>query len=386
MTNKSIEIIIIKFLNRSLNGEELETLSKWILNPKNEDVFDEYVKAYYEIVLGMNDPDIEIIKEKIFKEIKKSKSVVYKLQSKTFYKLTAAAASIALLVSVSFFSTNKNYQLSANASKTINETIKIGSDKAVLTLEDGSSVALEKGSDYKNNNVKSNGKELVYSKTAKKNLAYNYLSVPKGGQFSLILEDGTKVWLNSDSKLKYPVNFVKGEKREVELLYGEAYFDVSPSVKHAGASFAVTSKNQEVEVLGTEFNVKAYNDDENVYTTLVEGKVVVESGKEKVTLKPEQQSIVEKDKKVKVITVDIYSEVSWYKGIFSFKEKTLKEIMKVLSRWYDVEFTFKNKAIEKEMFVGVLNKKQKIEDLLEIIKNTGFITNYKIQGNKVTLE
>ena len=100
------------------------------------------------------------------------------------------------------------------------------------------------------------------------------------------MSDGTQVWLNSESQLKYPVNFIKGQTRQVELVYGEAYFDVSPSVEHNGAKFKVFNQSQEVEVLGTEFNVKAYKDETNIYTTLVEGRVVIDNGALKQSLLP----------------------------------------------------------------------------------------------------
>ena len=155
------------------------------------------------------------------------------------------------------------------------DIITTGSDKAVLTLEDGSNIELEKGKAFKTNVVNSNGEKLVYNKTNQTKITYNYLTIPRGGQYFVKLSDGTEVWLNSESQLKFPVAFIKGQTREVTLVYGEAYFAVSPSTNHNGATFKVMNQGQEVEVLGTEFNIKAYKDEINIYTTLVEGKVTV---------------------------------------------------------------------------------------------------------------
>ena len=205
--------------------------------------------------------------------------------------------------------------------------------------------------------------------------------------FFVQLSDGTKVWLNSDSQLKYPINFISGETRQVELVYGEAYFDVSPRIEHKGADFKVYQNKQEIQVLGTEFNIKAYKDETNIYTTLVEGKVAVSFEEYTQDLVPNQQSIVNlNNSKLIVATVNIYNEISWKEGIFSFEEKSLKEIMKVLSRWYDMDVVFKNKMIEDEEFIGVLGKDQNIEDILSSIKNFGIIKDFKIKYKEVILE
>ena len=177
------------------------------------------------------------------------------------------------------------------------------------------------------------------------------------------------------------------ETREVELVYGEAYFDVSPSTKHKGSTFKVFQNKQEVQVLGTEFNIKAYKDEGNIYTTLVEGKVIISIDDRKQNLEANQQSSFSLNtNNILVKTVDVYNETSWKEGVFSFENQSLKEILKVLSRWYDIEVVFKNKTIEKEEFIGVLVMDQNLEEILSNIKNFGIIKDFKIEGKKVTLE
>nr|WP_233164176.1 FecR family protein [Snuella sedimenti] len=251
---------------------------------------------------------------------------------------------------------------------------------------------MEKGKNYTTDNIKSNGEKVTYKSTGSDKgnttkVSYNYLTVPRGGQFFIELEDGTLVWLNSESQLKYPTVFLTGKPREVELIYGEAYFDVSPSTEHQGAIFKVHTNEQEVEVLGTEFNIKAYQDETFIYTTLVEGKVLLDNKIQKEFLNPNQQLVLNKETKNTVIKeVDVNYEVSWKDGIFSFKSKPLKDIMKVLSRWYDVDFTFLNPKLETIKYIGALNKDQELEEILSIIKNTNFINAYEIKENTILIK
>jgi transmembrane sensor len=298
----------------------------------------------------------------------------------------AVAASIAILISIPLLF-NKIDISKENKSIIVNN-IEIGTNKAILTLGNGSVIALGKGKAYKAGNIKSSGEELVYnSNVLKSAISNNFLTIPRGGHFFVQLSDSTKVWLNSESQLKYPVAFVDGETRQVELLYGEAYFEVSPSSKHKGSRFKVKTQMQNVEVIGTEFNIKAYKDDANIYTTLVKGKVAISNATTRQILAPNQQSNLSLiNNNINITTVDVYSEISWKKGLFVFKGMPLKEIMKVLSRWYDVDIDFADAALGNVKFNGVLNKNQKLEEILTTIKNTDFINAYEIKNNKITLK
>ena len=299
----------------------------------------------------------------------------------------AIAASIILLISISFlFNKSNEEQL---IEPIIVNTIETGTDKATLTLGDGSQIALEKGSTFQTNNANSNGEKIIYEERKQKRteIIYNYLTIPRGGQFQIALSDGTQVWLNSESQLKFPVSFIEGETRKVELLYGEAYFDVSPSIEHKGSKFKVINQSQEIEVLGTEFNIRAYKDESNIYTTLVEGKVSVSSSSTNQVLKPTQQANLNlNNNMMTVATVDVYNEVSWKEGVFSFNRKPLVEIMAVLSRWYNLDVEFVNQKTKNEGFNGALSKDQNIEDILKTIKNFGIIKDYEIKNKTVILK
>lgn len=341
--------------------------------------------------------DESLIKERLTQEnqINKKndwKKVKTKVNSpiKLSFWYYSAAASIIILMTVGYFITN---QTNSGPQKVlpvavINDTIHAGTDKATLELEDGSVVTLEKGKPFNNNNLNSNGEKIVINQNEvpKKEMVYNYLTIPRGGQFFIQLSDNTKVWLNSESQLKFPVAFIEGETRKVELIYGEAYFEVSSSKNHNGSKFKVLNKNQEIEVFGTEFNVKAYNDENFIYTTLVEGKVAVSNGISKQNLIPNEQSILNiKDKDFKIVSVNVDSEISWKRGIFMFRDKPLIDVMKVISRWYDVDIIIENKKLEDINFKGVLGKDQNLEELLFSIKNSSVINNYEIHDRKIIL-
>ncbi|WP_339916910.1 FecR family protein [Yeosuana marina] len=338
-----------------------------------------------------------INKEKAWESIEKKsqnrkEKPVFRLSKKTWYKYVAAAIVIGVLTTTYFLKDNifNSYvEPSPTIVNTNTDNIEPGTDKATLTLEDGSVVILEKGDTYQTQNANSNGQQIVY-KPVKQNpseIVYNYLTIPRGGQFFIKLSDGTQVWLNSESQLKYPVSFIEGETRKVELVYGEAYFDVSPSTQHKGSKFQVFNKSQLVEVIGTEFNIKAYKDESNIYTTLVEGKVAISSDSQREKLIPGQQSNLNlENKNITISKVDVNAETSWRNGIFSFRGKPLKDIMKVISRWYDVDVVFENKKLEDITFKGVLGKNQDIQEILETIKSLSVIKNYEINGKQIILK
>jgi transmembrane sensor len=325
---------------------------------------------------------------------KRNSKPVIQFISKNWYKY-AAVLIIGGLLTTLYFANNLKPKNSIDTHPIIaNQSIKTiqpGTDKATLTLEDGTVVQLSKGNNFKTNSANSNGEEIVYvvsnpNRANAKKLSYNYLTIPRGGQFHLVLADGTAVWLNSETQLRYPVAFQEGNTRQVELVYGEAYFEVSPSTAHKGARFVVLNKKQEVEVVGTKFNIKAYKDEFNIYTTLVEGKVDVKIGTQKQRLIPNQQLNLDlNSSKTQIQTVDVNSIIAWKDGVFSFKGKTLKEIMKVIGRWYDVDVVFENKKLETLTFKGSIEKKQPIEEILSIMKSNT-INSYEYKNKTLTLK
>lgn len=383
MEKEEFLVLINRYLSGDTNLEENKKLLNYYESFQTASEWDE--------TLGPKEDIQNKILNRIQDAIKPEEVKVVPI--KPFYSGTTfkvlAAASVAMLISITLlFNPNQNRTLKGNKTVGIDKKIIIGSDKATLTLEDGSVVALEKGKAYSSGNISSNGEKLIYnSKNKSKAIANNLLTIPRGGQFFVQLADSTKVWLNSESQLRYPVAFTDGELRQVELVYGEAYFEVSPSTKHKGSKFKVKTQMQNVEVIGTEFNIKAYRDETSIYTTLVQGKVAVDNAGTREILAPSEQSKVNiNNPKIAVYEVDVYNEVSWRKGLFVFKGMPLKDIARVLSRWYDVDIVFADPALGNVKFNGVLNKNQKLEDILTTIRNINFINAYEIKDHKIIIK
>ena len=390
MKSNKIQNILVKYLSNQATFEELDALDNWIKNPENEKLFQSYIRTNYAIDYNLKKFNSDKIKLMLSEKIAKEKKVfrIKKIRQRILYG-AAASLVIGLLATGFFLNSNRFTSPEVNTPIVVNTPIKVGTDKATLTLEDGTVVALQKGNNYQTKTTHSNGEQIVYDAGNRNSTktAYHYLTIPRGGQFYLVLSDGTKVWLNSETQLKYPVAFTDGVTRQIQLVYGEAYFEVSPSTKHKGAKFKVLNKSQEVEVLGTHFNIKAYRDETNVYTTLVEGKVVVSNSKFNKILKPnEQASLNLQDNSITIAPIDVYNEISWIDGVFSFRKKPLGEIMKVLSRWYDIEVQFENQDTKNVRFNGVLGKEQKIEDILKRIKKFKAINDYEIVNKKIILK
>lgn len=387
MVNKKIEELIVKFIIKSITEPELDILSTWLEHPENERQFIKYIQLNYALDYNLSRYDAEKTKRLLQARMDLIQTKQRKPRKLSFYKY-AAAATIAILVatSVLFFRTKEVDETSG----VVNSETQIlpGSNKAVLTLEDGSNVILEKGNSFQTDKLKSEGENIVYNgpTDTDTNIAYNYLTIPRGGQFFVELCDGTRVWLNSESKLKYPVSFPKGQDRVVELVYGEAYFEVSPSIDHNGSRFSVIGRDQTIEVLGTKFNIKAYKDEDITYSTLVEGKVLVDSGIESKELRPGQQSKISNDGTIDVAQVKVFDIISWKEEVFSFNGASLSEISKVLTRWYDVDIIFEDKKLEQTRFIGIFRKSQNLEQIFKIIENTHFINAYEIKGDSIIIK
>ena len=389
-----IQNLVALYLTKEASIAELDELSKWIKNPANKREFVEYIKITYAIEFNMKEFGSENSKKKLLYQIEKDKK---RLRRKRLFSFAKYGAVILAMLGLGYFYSTGHFSMGGaeiNIPETTpvmsNETIiNSGSDKATLTLEDGTVIELEKGKEVQAANLTSNGQQLIYedSKSSKSNISYNYLTIPRAGQFQLKLADGTQVWLNSESRLKYPVAFVKGATRTVELVYGEAYFDVSPSIEHQGATFKVINQLQEIEVLGTEFNLKAYKEESNIYTTLVEGEVVVSTDTDKIILAPGYQSDLNwKNSEVNTKKVDVSDATLWKDGIFSFHNISFKEIAKVMSRWYDVEIQFVNPKLKTMKFNGVFRKEEPLDDILKSILTTKSIKAYDLKERKVTIE
>ncbi len=244
--------------------------------------------------------------------------------------------------------------------------------KAILVRADGEQIALGKEcrslEETGNVLIAADSTGLEYNRmeqTIADTTIFNQLIVPRGGLYLLVLSDGTRVWMNSDSHLKYPVMFSEN-KREV-ILSGEAYFDV---VKDKSAPFIVKTESGNIEVLGTEFNIKCYSDEAALVTTLVNGKVKFDDGMNpSVILKPEEQLIFEKGNCQPIVRkVNVNHYIGWKDNRLSFQGETLDMIMKTLSRWYNVEVVFEDSGLRALEFSGNLDKFTNIQEFLALFE------------------
>ena len=257
-----------------------------------------------------------------------------------------------------------------------------GSQKAILILGNGNQVSLGNTQNVlieKDSSIVNLNNTLVYS--AGKNTAiesYNTLLVPRGGVYNLSLADGTRVWLNSESSLYYPVSFT-GNTRKV-VLKGEAYFEVA---KNREKPFIVSTAFTDINVLGTKFNVSAYAEDAFNAVTLTEGKVQLSNtegyaGDAPVVLKPGEQATLDKDtNQLEVTDVNTAIASAWKDGKFYFEKAPLDQILIRMARWYDFEFSFKDHDLHQIRFTGVIDKNKTLTELLNILKTTSNI-NYAL--------
>lgn len=263
-------------------------------------------------------------------------------------------------------------------------TISPGSSKAMLVLNNGEVIPLSEKNKTeiiatKELSIRNEGSQLRYtaSENTKNEQAttYNELIVPKGGEFTLTLSDGTKVWLNSQSKIRYPVIF-NDITREV-YLEGEAYFEVAKDSRHP---FHVNARNGvNIEVLGTSFNVRSYTDENAIETVLEEGSVRMSQGKDSVILSPGNKATYLPNEPIRLTTVNTELYTAWRHGQYIFMEESVENILKQLSRWYDIEVFYSNEAAKSVVFSGDVRKYDDINTLLEAMEIAGGI-HFKING------
>lgn len=263
-------------------------------------------------------------------------------------------------------------QESAEPLAGVDDSILPGKEQATLILADGSEVELVPDQSTKTiaqegTKVTNQNKTIRYESITHvaKPLAvvYNVLKTPTGGTYQLELADGTRVTLNAESSLRYPVSF--SDSTRTVHLSGEAYFEVT----HTGSPFVVQSESQRVQVLGTEFNVMAYANETLVQTTLVEGSVQVETNSQKRLLKPGQQAVLEAEN-LEVSAVDTQKYTAWKSGKFQFNNASMDEVMRRLARWYSFEYEFENEQSRELHFTGRIDNRQKISGILKMLEAT----------------
>jgi ferric-dicitrate binding protein FerR (iron transport regulator) len=298
----------------------------------------------------------------------------------------AAVAAVVAGIGVMVF-LNRGGEIKQEAVPVVKPVPVPGGNIAVLTLSDGSKVVLDSARDgalAKQGNVTitklANG-QLAYTANEKPGpVLWNTLSTPRGGQYKLVLPDGSGVWLNAASSITYPTSFSDGER--VVRVKGEAYFEVA---KLAGLPFRVeierdgSGKAMDVDVLGTNFNVNAYVDEGDVRTTLIEGKVRLQRGGSETVLSPGQQGRLRQDG-FAVGDADVEEVLAWKEGRFHFEDADIRTVMRQIARWYDVEVEFTGK-VPTEKFAGEISRSSQLADVFKILELSN--VHFKVEGKKV---
>jgi len=352
----------------TLNGSEQKELDNWLKDDANRQVFEKALKK--EEILAKSFEYDHYQTEMVWDRIDK------KLFGKNIYlqwAKYAAAIIIPLILGLGIFLLSDTDQ-PEYAQETILPVVK----KATLFLSDGSTQALDENTittilegDGQVVGVDSSN-TLAYVGVKTKELIYNTLKVPYGGEYNLKLSDGTKVWLNSGSELRYPIDFV-GDKREI-FLKGEGYFDVA---HNSEKPFLVHTDHSVVQVYGTRFNVMSYANDNNEQVTLVEGKVGFSINGKQTLLEPGQQAELNlKNDEVSVKAVDTSYYTGWVDGTMKFKNLSIRELSKRIARWYDVDFFFANTTVAEFGFSGKFDRDCDFELLMDLLERT---TNVQIE-------
>lgn len=354
-----------------------------------------FIEAYYQqlekekdVLADASETNLKSFAEENFNAIQQ-KIKSGKSENKKFPIYRYVAAAIILLtvgLGTLYLTNDKQSTITLSKTKTKIDVLP-GVDKAILTLADGSKIILDQlkeGEISSSNGVtisKTSDGQIIYTINPSvagntKSLAYNKIETPKGGQYQVVLPDGTKVWLNAASSLKYPSLFAADE-RKVELT-GEAYFEVAKEKSHP---FRVISQNQTVEVLGTHFNINAYADDKAIKTTLLEGSVKVKNQAFARTIKPNEQAFINNYGlgTIAVLQVDTDDETAWKNGEFRFNNATLKAILYQLDRWYDLKVDYNN--IPSKRYNGMVSRKAKLSEVLNMLELTGNIS-FEIMDGK----
>ena len=378
-TYNEIARLIKAEIRGELNSSDNQLLIDWIAaSAENRSLYIRIKNStnYAEWASAVQNIDVERQWGKVLPIIKRNQKI-YLYKKILGY---AAAMILPVLLAGGIYWYSNDFSKKVGISSILVSQIRPGSQKAILTLNNGESIVLDSSTNKviqeKDGTLieRGNGK-LNYAKSSKGETIhpiFNILRIPRGGEFTLLLSDGTRVHLNAMSNFKYPVRF-GGNKREVELS-GEAFFEVT---KDKSRPFVIRTAGMNVEVLGTTFNLNAYENNEKIVTTLVEGSVKINSQitHESRLLSPDEQATFDVSNgqtEIKKVDVNLYT--AWKDGNLIFYDARLEDIMTTLSRWYSANVLYRSSSVKDIRFSGNLNRYGDINQILDIISSTGKIT------------
>jgi ferric-dicitrate binding protein FerR (iron transport regulator) len=305
-----------------------------------------------------------------------------------FRRMLAAAIMIGILISTVFYlKLDKEDVRSDIVQKENAREVLPGGNKAILTLSDGSVIDLGHAGNGKlaeqgNTQIlKKEDGRLNYQDAGRNpaSMTFNTLRTPRGGQYQITLSDGSKVWLNAASSMRYPVSFSNHERR-VEIT-GEAYFDIA---KDPSRPFNVKINDMEVQVLGTRFNINGYDDEASIRTTLLEGKIKISTPAEEKNISPGQQVAFRSGRKLMISSdVNLEETVAWKDGHFQFENSDIQSVMRQLSRWYDMDVSYEGEV--KKHFIGGISRQVNLSKVLSMLEQTGEVS-FQVDGQTIIVK
>ncbi len=396
--SERLQYLFKKYLDNKLSREELlellnivnDTTIETALSPELKSIWINAAKEQ----ISLPDSEWDSKMHFLMRQFDQADSKIISLQQRTSWygRVKWVAASILVVIlsgSIYWFMAHTGKEGLAKTDAQANQIKDIGpgTEKAILTLADGTKISLDSAANglltqQGNTTVikQANGK-LRYNKSneGSKEIGYNVLIVPRGGQYQVELADGSKVWLNANSSLRYPTAFT-GSERKVEIT-GEAYFEVA---KDASKPFKVKLNKMEIEVLGTHFNVNAYEDEPAIRATLLEGRIKIKQDNAVNFLKPGQQARLDKNGKMELKEdADLEEAVAWKEGKFQFEEASVDVVMRQIARWYDVDVEYK--GIVSEHFGGTISRNVNLSKVLSMLELTGGVK-FDVDGKKIIVQ
>jgi ferric-dicitrate binding protein FerR (iron transport regulator) len=388
MQKEEVQELVEKYLHNIASKEEEERLLQWYWRESN-------LKSEWELNSFQSELDL---KSKIYTKITEqdeSETDQYNSEKNKFKKIGIALLFFTILALAAFFNSNQFRKSNTDKTLVVEQPVDIlpGGSKAILTLADGRKIELDESKngilvDQGGIKVHKNSDGIIEYTFSKKEIpslnsldpaepVFNTIETPVGGKYQLNLADGSKVWLNSSSSIRFPIFFSK-DKREVELK-GEAYFEVSKDSKR---KFSVRSGIQTVEVLGTQFNINAYSDEKSIKTTLFEGEIRVIDLKTNHSklLKPGEQSNV--DQSIQIRKIDTQTEIAWKEGYFHFKKANIETVMRQLGRWYGVTARYEGNLPEHH-FSGAISNNLTLLEVFEILEKSNI--HFRLDGKEVVV-
>lgn len=385
-----------KYLQQQCTAAEKEELAHLLQDPESREGLSQRMLSIWEQIKE-EQKTYPVDWDKMYQAITRpaaQRRFIHTLRKKSLYRAAAAIGAM-LVLSAGWYAWRhpSGPEKAIIAKQTKHTDISPGGNKATLTLSNGRTIILNQTANGTlatqgvSRVIKLDSGELSYRNTGEQAfqtaVQYNTLSTPRGGQYRLQLPDGTKVWLNAASSIHYPTAFT-GKDRQVEIT-GEAYFEVA---QEATRPFIVTAGNMEVKVLGTHFNINAYENETSINTTLLEGKVQIESltdQKQAKIITPGQMVKLNRAGEMKLVRrADVEEEVAWKNGLFIFHNDDLQSVMRKLARWYDVQVDYKENSVPESHFTGAIKRQENISKVLKMMELTGG-ARFNIDGRKIVV-